>query len=67
VFSFTVPGLPLLLAGSNKDIAWAFTGIVVDRTNIEQLEISKFKYFEENSERWIKVKNVTQNIKVKGE
>lgn len=67
VFSFTVPGLPLLLAGSAADIAWAFTGMLVDRTNIEQLEISKYKYFDEDSERWIKVKNVTQQIKVKGE
>jgi len=67
VFSFTIPGLPLLFAGSTKDVAWAFTGIMVDRTNIEQIEISKYKYFEEESERWIKVKNITQAIKVKGE
>jgi len=46
VFSFTVPGLPLLLTSSTKDVAWAFTGIMVDGTNIEQLEISKFKYFD---------------------
>lgn len=67
IFAFTLPGLPLLLAGSSTEVAWAFTGILVDRTNVESLEISKYKYFDELAEKWIKVKNITENIKVKGE
>lgn len=36
-FAFTLPGLPLLLTGATDDIAWAFTGILIDRTNVETL------------------------------
>ena len=34
-FAYTIPGLPLLFAGSYGDFAWSFTGVLVDRTNIE--------------------------------
>ena len=37
IFSYTIPGIPLLLAGSSGKISWAFTGVLMDRSNIEQI------------------------------
>lgn len=37
IFTYTIPGIPLLLGGSTKEISWAFTGTLVDRSNIEQI------------------------------
>lgn len=33
-FTYTIPGLPILFAGSYGDFAWSFSGVLVDRTNI---------------------------------
>ena len=37
LFSYTIPGIPLLLSGSTGRVSWAFTGILMDRSNIEQI------------------------------
>ena len=37
LFAYTVPGIPLLLAGSSGKASWAFTGVLMDRSNIEQI------------------------------
>jgi len=37
IFAYTLPGIPLLLAGTNSKISWAFTGVLIDRSNIEQI------------------------------
>ena len=34
IFSYTVPGIPLLLGGTNSRVSWAFTGVLIDRSNI---------------------------------
>jgi acyl-homoserine lactone acylase PvdQ len=45
-FSFTIPGLPLLLSGSSNNIAWAFSGTLIDRTNVEQIETTGMRFFD---------------------
>ena len=67
IFAYTVPGLPLLLAGSSKKVSWAFTGVLVDRSNIEQIETLGNKFYHHDSEVWIKLVNTTLPIKIKGE
>ena len=37
IFAYTLPGIPLLLSGSNSRVSWAFTGVLTDRSNIEQI------------------------------
>jgi hypothetical protein len=34
LFSYTVPGIPLLMAGTTSKLSWAFTGVLTDRSNI---------------------------------
>ena len=49
IFAYTIPGIPLLLAGSSLKVSWAFTGILVDRSNIEQIETLGNKFFHHGS------------------
>lgn len=37
IFTYTLPGIPLLLSGTNGRVSWAFTGVLVDRSNVEQI------------------------------
>jgi hypothetical protein len=37
IFTYTIPGLPLMLGGTSGKVSWAFTGVIVDRSNIEQI------------------------------
>ena len=37
IFSYTIPGIPLLLGGTTSRVSWAFTGVLTDRSNIEQI------------------------------
>jgi hypothetical protein len=55
IFSYTIPGIPLLLGGSTTSISWAFTGIHMDRSNIEQIETVGMKFYHHDSESWIKL------------
>ena len=34
IFTYTIPGIPLLLGGTTSSVSWAFTGVLVDRSNI---------------------------------
>jgi hypothetical protein len=67
IFSYTIPGIPLLLGGTTDKISWAFTGVLVDRSNIEQIETLGNKFFHRDSETWIKLENVSLPIKIYGE
>ena len=55
IFSYTIPGLPLLFAGSSESFAWAFTGVLLDRSNVEQIEILGDKFYNHETEEWIKL------------
>jgi hypothetical protein len=37
VFTYTIPGIPLFLGGTSSKMSWAFSGVLVDRSNIEQI------------------------------
>lgn len=65
IFTYTLPGIPLFLGGTTSQISWAFTGTLVDRSNIEQIETLGTKFFHHGSETWVKLENVTHSIKVK--
>lgn len=49
IFSYTIPGIPLLLGGASEKLSWAFTGTLVDRSNIEQIETLGNKFFHRDS------------------
>lgn len=53
IFTYTIPGIPLLFAGSNSQIAWGFTGVLVDRSNVEQIETINNKFYNHDTEEWI--------------
>jgi hypothetical protein len=55
IFTYTLPGIPLFLGGTSTQVSWAFTGILVDRSNIEQIETLGNKFFHHGSETWIKL------------
>lgn len=67
IFTYTVPGVPLLLGGASQAVAWAFTGVLTDRSNIEQIETLGNKFYHHGSETWIRLQNVSYSILVKGE
>ena len=47
VQGFTLPGLPAVVIGSNKNIAWGVTNVMADDADfyVEKLDESKTKYF----------------------
>lgn len=67
IFTYTIPGIPLLLGGTTDKISWAFTGVLVDRSNIQQIETLGNKFFHRDSEVWIKLNNVSLPINILGE
>ncbi|MCX7874771.1 MAG: penicillin acylase family protein [Melioribacteraceae bacterium] len=44
---FTIPGLPSIVIGKNKNIAWAMTNVMADDADfyLEKIDSSKTKYF----------------------
>jgi hypothetical protein len=50
IFSYTIPGIPLLLGGGTSTFNWGFTGVLVDRSNIEQIETVGNRFFHQDSE-----------------
>ena len=56
-----------MLSGSSNNVAWAFSGTLIDRTNVEQIETTGMKFFDEDNERWVKIKKIEDSIKVQGE
>lgn len=44
---------------------WAFTGVLVDRSNIEQIETVGNKFYHHGIEEWIHLKNITKELAVK--
>lgn len=45
LFAYTIPGIPLLFSGVSKNIAFGFTGVLVDRSNVEQIETVGNKFY----------------------
>ena len=44
-----------MFAGSSESFAWAFTGVLLDRSNVEEIEIVGDKFYNHETEEWIKL------------
>jgi penicillin amidase len=67
VVGVTLPGAPVMVAGSNKRVAWANTFSCVDITDLVQLELDKMnprKYRTSNG--WRELETYNERIKVHG-
>jgi penicillin amidase len=68
VVGVMLPGMPLVVAGSNGHIAWGFTNSYVDTTDVIYAEadgIANIKY--RTPQGWAAIQDRTEEIKVKGE
>jgi penicillin amidase len=68
VIGVTLPGMPLIVAGSNGRIAWGFTDAYTDTTDVIFAEpdgIANIKY--RVPQGWDEIRDTTEEIKVKGE
>jgi len=63
----SVPGIPSIAIGRNKDLAWAITATLVDNSDLWEEEVNdegtKYKVDGE----WRDIRKITEKIKVKGE
>ncbi len=63
----TLPGTPLLVAGSNGRIAWGFTNSYIDSTDVIIVETDSVAQFQYRTTRgWVEIAERTETIKVKG-
>lgn len=62
---FTLPGVPAVVIGKNKNISWAVTNIMLDDTDfyIEKLDSVGKNYF--YKDKWIPLKVIREKIQVK--
>jgi penicillin amidase len=58
----TLPGVPVLVAGSNGKVAWAFTNSYGDWTDLRRLEVDGDRY--RTAEGWAPFERVTETIAV---
>ena len=68
VVGVMLPGMPLIVAGSNGRVAWGFTNSYVDTTDVIYAEpdgIANIKY--RSRQGWEKIQDRAEEIKVKGE
>lgn len=47
------------------DFMWAFTGVLIDRSNVEQIETVGNKFYHYGIEQWIQLDNFTKELPVK--
>lgn len=62
---FTLPGMPAVVIGKNKDIAWGITNVMADDTDfyIESLDETKLKYFLDGGWRNLIIENDSIAVK----
>jgi penicillin amidase len=62
---FTIPGIPGVVIGKNKNISWVLTNVMADDSDfyIEKLDSTRKNYFFNNE--WIPLKVYTDTVKVK--
>ncbi len=64
----TLPGLPVLVAGSNGRIAWGFTNSYIDSSDVILVETDSGAQFQYRTTRgWVEIAERTETIKVRGE
>lgn len=66
LLGLTLPGLPLLIAGSNGRIAWGFTNAYIDLTDLVELELSSDRRNYHSAEGWETIRIETEVIQVSG-
>lgn len=66
VVGLTLPGLPLMIAGSNGGIAWGFTNAYVDLTDLVELEMNGDRQEYRSAEGWERIEIETERIEVAG-
>ncbi len=62
---FTLPGIPMIVIGKNKNISWTVTNLMSDDADfyIEKLDSTNKKYF--YNDEWHDLKIIKEKIKVK--
>lgn len=62
---FTLPGLPAIVIGKNKNIAWGVTNVMADDADfyIEQLDSAKTQYMLDGIWRQLKIENDSVAVK----
>ncbi len=65
IAGFTLPGVPSVIIGTNKKIAWGLTNLMADQCDyyVEKIDTSTESYFFNN--KWRKLIVKTENIKIK--
>lgn len=63
----TIPGLPLIIAGSNNHVAWGFTNVDGDFLDLVKLDIHpKDAQLYKVRDRWLPLTKVRERIHIKG-
>jgi penicillin G amidase len=68
IVGFTLPGLPLMITGSNGHVAWGFTNSYIDTTDIVLADtdaIAQIHY--RTPHGWVEIEDRADTIKVKGQ
>ncbi|OGH97967.1 MAG: penicillin amidase [Candidatus Melainabacteria bacterium GWF2_32_7] len=62
---FTIPGLPAIVIGKNKNISWALTNVMADDSDfyVEKIDSSGTNYFFNNSWRQLSIEKDTIHVK----
>ncbi|MCC5833763.1 MAG: penicillin acylase family protein [Opitutales bacterium] len=62
----TLPGMPLMIAGSNGSIAWGFTNAYIDQTDLVELELNGDRQEYLSMEGWERIEIETERIEIAG-
>ena len=64
----TLPGLPLLISGTNQHVAWGYTNTLADVMDLVELEINPDNQNEYRGPNgWMSFDSVNETIRIKGE
>ena len=67
VAGVTLPGTPLVIAGSNGQIAWGFTNSYIDTSDVVLVETESIAQIHYRTPRgWVEIEDRSDPIKVKG-
>jgi len=62
----TLPGVPGIVIGKNRDISWALTNVMADDADfyVENIDYKQKKYLRNNA--WVKLNSKSETVKIKG-
>ncbi len=68
VVGVTLPGTPLVIAGSNGRLAWGFTNSYIDTSDVVLVETESIAQIHYRTPRgWVEIEDRSEPIKVKGQ